>query len=182
MTTCRYWTPATLCVALLLTALAASRAREPTSAADSLGKSDTFPESGDYDKAIAHSSEAIRLNRKTPRHTVTGAPPIAGGPSFDKAIADYTEAIKLDPKLAEAFEGRSVVYSDKGEHGKAIADGTEAIRLGPNNSKAYCCRGLAYEHKGETNRAIADFNEAHPTGPEVGWGILDSGRYLLGQG
>ena len=57
---------------------------------------------GEYDKAIADYTEAIRLNPKDAEERCNrGSVRYAKG-EYDKAIADCTEAIRLDPRLAAA--------------------------------------------------------------------------------
>jgi tetratricopeptide (TPR) repeat protein len=54
---------------------------------------------GDFDRAIADYTEAIRLDPKLAiAYYERGVAYHALG-DFDRAIADYTEAIRLDPKL-----------------------------------------------------------------------------------
>ena len=93
---------------------------------------------GDYDRAIADYTEAIRLDPKHAKAYNNRALAYDAKGDFDKAIADLTEAIKADPNYAQAHRNRGVVYGEKGDRDKMIADFTEAIRLDPE-----LCRGLS---------------------------------------
>ena len=93
---------------------------------------------GDYDKAIADFTEAIRLDPKYAQAYYHRGVVYGKKGDYDKAIADFTEAIRLDPKSAEAYRNRGVAYGKKGDYDKAIADCTEAIRLDPKCAMAYC--------------------------------------------
>ncbi len=96
----------------------------------------THIEKGNYDQAIAHFDEAIRLDPKV-------AVPFYGrGLAYDhqgqhdRAIADFDEAIRLDAKDADFFVARGKAYISKGQDVRAIADYDEAIRLNPNFTQA----------------------------------------------
>ena len=84
---------------------------------------------GEYDKAIADYTEAIRLDPKYAKAYNNRGIAYRHKGEFDKAIADYTEAIRLDPKFAVAYCGRGIAYRRRPSYDKAIADYTEAIRL-----------------------------------------------------
>ncbi len=96
---------------------------------------------GDFDVAVRHFSDAIRLN---PQATVTynnrGFVYLQKG-EIDKAIADYDEALRRDPGYAKAHFFRGSAYEDKGDWEKAVADYTAAIRLDEKYARAYCSRG-----------------------------------------
>ena len=115
---------------------------------------------GDYDRAIADSTEAIRLDPKDAHAYNNRGHAYYGKGDYDRAIGDYTEAIRLDPKDAKVFENRGVAYNLKGDFDRAIADSTEAIRLDPKFANAFNTRGNAYLRRAEYDRAIADYTEA----------------------
>ena len=101
---------------------------------------------GDYDKAIADCSEAIKIApSSSSAYCMRGRAYRAKG-DCDKAIADYNEAIRLKPDYDEAIHRRGLAYNDKviADCNKAIADFTEAIRLHPEDAVGYCDRGRAY--------------------------------------
>jgi tetratricopeptide (TPR) repeat protein len=94
---------------------------------------------GEYDRAIADCTEAIRLRRqdcdgalfcmeRAELHEKKG--------EYDNAIDDYTEAIRLGPEyitdLAKCYRGRGRLYKKKGEMRKAEADFSEAERVFSN--------------------------------------------------
>ena len=61
---------------------------------------------GEYDKAIADCTEAIRLNPKDAKFYYNRGNAYGRKGEYDKAIADCTEAIRLDPKHALSYCGR----------------------------------------------------------------------------
>ena len=122
-------------------------------------------EKGEYDQAIAHCTEAIRLKPDyAEAYVYRGAAHVANGEQDDQAIADCTEAIRLKPDYPEAHYIRGLAYGAKGNQDQAIADFTAAIRLQPDDAKAYYMRGVTYETKGELDRAAADYAKAKELG------------------
>lgn len=120
---------------------------------------------GDYDRAIAAYTEAIRLkpdyafafNNRGVSHNKKG--------EYDLAIADYTEAIRLKPDASFSFINRGNSHNKKGEYDLAIADYNEAIRLNPDDALPFNKRGNAHKNKGDHDRAIADYAEATRLNP-----------------
>ena len=122
---------------------------------------------GDYDGAIAHATEAIRL-MKAPAEAFRlrgDAYLFKGDP--EKAIADYTESIRLAPTRAGAYAGRARAYMLNNDIVRALADCTEAVRLAPNDPDGYCSRGVLCYQKRDYDQAIADFREALRLSPNL---------------
>ena len=123
---------------------------------------------GEYDKAIADYTEAIRLDPKfavgifQPWHR-----PMGTRANTTRRLPITRRPSGLIPKSAEAYCNRGVVYDVKANYDKAIADYTEAIRLDPK-----VCRGVLTTavsptwNKGEYDKAIADFTEAIRLNPK----------------
>ena len=61
---------------------------------------------GEYDKAIADCTEAIRLGPKHAKFYYNRGNAYGRKGEYDKAITDCTEAIRLDPKYALSYCGR----------------------------------------------------------------------------
>jgi tetratricopeptide (TPR) repeat protein len=133
--------------------LAALRAeeegRKQAEAGALVNQSSTAFNNGDYDRAIASASEAMRLDPKNALAFTNRGAAYGSKGDFDRAIADYTEAIRLNPNYAVAFNNRGVAYGKKGDFDRAIADYTEVIRLNPSHALAFFKRGLEYVRKGD---------------------------------
>ena len=114
---------------------------------------------GEYDKAIADYSEAIRLNPKYTWAYINRGNAWQAKGEYDKAIADFNEVIRLNPKHALAYGSRGKAWQAKGNLDRAIAGYNEAIRLDPKLAMAYFNRSIAWEAKGKLDRAIAGYNE-----------------------
>ena len=143
-----------------------------------------YYDKGEYDKAIAAFTVAIRLDptdaeayyNRGVAYTEEGEP--------DKAIADFDDAIRLDPTYAKAYYNRGVIYGERGEPDKAIAD-HRPKRSGsiPTDAMAYYNRGNAWDDKGEDDKAIADYDEAiERLDPKDAISLLQPGRRLRGKG
>jgi tetratricopeptide (TPR) repeat protein len=139
----------------------------------------TYTWQGDFDRAIADLSEAIRLDP-----TSAGTYNNRGRAYRDKgedqrAIADLTEAIRLDPKLAMAYYNRGRAHIKVGDLDRAIADFSEAIGLDAGLSRpSYLWRGRLYGLRGELDHAIADFTEAIRHDPTSEFGYSAEGRLI----
>ena len=93
-----------------------------------LSRSRIWNYKGEYDKAIADYSEAIRLDPRNATTYCNRGDLWREGGEHDKALADYGEAIRLDWRCGDAYSNRGDLWREKGEHDKAIADYNEAVR------------------------------------------------------
>lgn len=106
---------------------------DKTRAEELLKRGKAFFDNGDYDKAIADFTEAIRLDPKYAVAYNNRGSAYSSMGEFDKAIADYTEAIRLKPNDDIAYSLRASTYIKKGDRGKAKLDLEQAKRLGNGN-------------------------------------------------
>jgi tetratricopeptide (TPR) repeat protein len=115
---------------------------------------------GDYDRAIADYTGALRIDPNyASAYNHRGNAYFFKG-DYDRAIADYTGALRIDPNDASAYNHRGNAYFNKKDYDRAIADYTEVLRIDPNYAFAYHNRGNAYLKKKDYDRAIADCAEA----------------------
>jgi tetratricopeptide (TPR) repeat protein len=91
---------------------------------------------GDYDRAIADYTQAIRLNPNSTTIYNNRGNAYSNKGDYDHAIADYTQAIRLDPNSATAYNNRGTAYSEGGDYDQAIADFEVALRINPNDDVA----------------------------------------------
>jgi tetratricopeptide (TPR) repeat protein len=157
------------------------KADEEARARYSAGK--TEANAGDYDRAIAYYSEAIRLDPKNAIVFASRGFAYQKKGDYDRAITDYSEAIQLNPTYALVFNNRGNAYQNKGDYDRAIADYSEAIRPDPKNAIAFNNRGNAYGKKGWTtgdyDRAVADYSEAIRLDPQYASAFCNRGRTKL---
>jgi tetratricopeptide (TPR) repeat protein len=114
-----------------------------------------YAEKGEYDRAIADYTEAVRVYQTVKptyfRPRLLEAYNVRADShqkkkEFDKAAADYGEVIHLCSGgfsdlgeamiyggfAAEAHYKRGICYDEAGDHAKAMADYKEAVRLAPD--------------------------------------------------
>jgi tetratricopeptide (TPR) repeat protein len=115
---------------------------------------------GDYSRAIADLTEAVRLNPK-----LAGAYDNRGS-AYDAigdqshALADYDRAILLDPNFGAAYRHRGFVYYAQAELGRARADFDQAIRVSPDDWQSYIRRGDISRLNAVKDRGLADYQAA----------------------
>ena len=120
----------------------------------------TYQNRRNYEKAVEHYTEALRLNPQlTEAYNNRGNIYDSRG-EHDRAIADYNEAIALNPNHADTYHNRGLVYGEKGDFELAIEDFTKAIQLKPNDADTYYNRGVAYGEKGDSDCALKDCTKA----------------------
>ena len=123
-----------------------------------------YKRKGQWDRAIADYSEAIRLKSDDAQVFNNRGNVYYYDGQLDRALKDYDDAIRLEPDLAVAFGNRGNVYRKKGRFDRAIKDYDDAIRFKPENAQVFADRGLAYEKKGEPSQALLDFENAYALG------------------
>ena len=148
-----------LCNGLIFGGNPKKAATPKTAAAYAQRAGDNF-EKGDFDKAIADSHEAIRLDpRCVTAYTCRGVA-YEKKKMITQAISDLDNAIRiliLDLNR-HTYSERTLTYSKKDfEH--AIADATRAIQLDPKDEMAYEARGIVPFEKGDYDLAIADLTQ-----------------------
>ena len=128
-------------------------------------KGNTSLEQKNYDGAIRHYTESIRLR---PNNSSSyGNRGIAywrkGDP--EQALLDYNKAIELDPKSsAVPYVNRGKLYMERGDDDQVVKDCTEAIKLDSDFAEAYYSRGLARLHLKELDKARMDLRNAESRG------------------
>jgi tetratricopeptide (TPR) repeat protein len=116
---------------------------------------------GDYQKAIASYSEAMRLLPQgyAFAHYDRGLAYLCIQDTR-RAIADFTEAIRIDPNHVWAHLQRAGAYRIQKQYALAIADCTEAIRLDPDQALACRLLGRALRKQGLSKQAATEYTEA----------------------
>jgi tetratricopeptide (TPR) repeat protein len=118
----------------------------------------------EYDRAIADTSEAIRLDPQPLDYDYRGLAWFAKQ-EYDKAIADHSEAIRLDPTQFLPYHDRGKAWRAKKAFAEALADFSQAIRLapkeaGPSNSRAWLRATCTEARYRDGALAVADATRA----------------------
>ena len=140
----------------------ANKQSSPKSAGDYTERATAHMQKHDYDKAIADSDQAIRLDPQFAAAFNIRGWAYMEKRDYDKAIVDYDHAIQLDPKYALR---RGTAYLRKHDYDKAIADYDHAIQINPKSAQAYANRGTTYLRKHDYNKAIVDYDHAIQLNP-----------------
>lgn len=121
---------------------------------------------GDWDRAIADFTEALRLGSKDPGAYAGRAAAYIRKGDFDRALADLNEGLRLDPKHAGIRNVLGYYYNKKGDYERGLTEVNESLRLAPQYAYAFNTRGEIYENKAEYSRALADFRAALSGDPD----------------
>jgi tetratricopeptide (TPR) repeat protein len=165
--------------------LLAGAAPTPASAQQSnavLKRADDSRKAGQYDRAIAEATEAIKLNGKNAvSYWVRGAAYV-GRNDYNQAIADLTRAIGIDPKYAAAYSWRAAAWKAKGDDDRALYDADQVVKLLPKLGSGYNSRCLILENKGEYGQALPDCDTAVKLTPENALYLINRGTVQFRQG
>ena len=114
---------------------------------------------GDYDRAIADYSQAIKLNGKFAAALNNRGVSYDKKSEYDRAIQDYDQALKLMP-TSEIYFNRGNAHLAKGHYDHAIDDYNQALSLKPDFAAAFDNRCWARAVVGILKQALADCNQA----------------------
>ncbi|MGJ3249826.1 MAG: DnaJ domain-containing protein [Elainellaceae cyanobacterium] len=115
---------------------------------------------GDYQRALADYTQAIKLNPNLAEVYDQRGFVYYRLKDYSAAFADYSQALHINPKLASVYYHRGLTRFALGYSQTAIEDYTQAIHHDPNHAQAYHQRGLAYADLKEIHAAIADLEQA----------------------
>ena len=122
-----------------------------------LAKTAAWIGKGDFARAYAEASEAVRVNPASAEARLERGRIGWHRQEWESSLADFNEAIRLAPDQAEGYSLRGIVWFHKGELDRAIADYGEALKRDPRHAGALFNRGLAWHGKGDHARAAEDF-------------------------
>ena len=126
----------------------------------------TFHKKGEYEEAIKHYDQAIRINpQDAAAYNNRGISKRTLGWHHD-ALADYDQAIRINPQYADAYYNRGITKDAFGQPHDAITDYDQAIHINPQDAAAYSGRGNAKRTLGRYHDAIADYDQAIRIDPQ----------------
>ena len=137
-----------------------------------------YVETGEYDKAIADFTEAIRLDPNVAAHVLRSRSVLRPDGRRRQGHRRLHRGHPARPERGGCLLRSGSVLCPDGRRRQAIADFTEAIRLDPTVADAYSGRGCCYARTGEDDKAIADFTEAIRLDPNSAGAYYNRGLVL----
>ena len=140
----------------------------------------SYRDRGDFEKALADSNEAIRLNPNDASTYGSRAVTYRAMGQLDKVLADMNESMRLDPE--ELWGGR---------FSRPRSSRTWRFRPGPGRLQrsdsneyprfvvAYSARASLHSDRGDFEKALADYNEAIRIAPENSSCYCERGTFYL---
>lgn len=124
-------------------------------------------EEGNYDEAIGHFSEALRIKPDFAwAHNNLGVALRRQGKT-DDAITHYAKAVKIRPAYAKAHNNLGEALAVRGDINDAIGHYEKALKAKPEYAEAYNNRGIAYADLKKYNQAIQDYDKAIELNPKL---------------
>ncbi len=122
---------------------------------------------GDYDRAIADHTTALKLDSKTTdAHYFRGSAWSNKG-EFERAIADFDLAAKLKPDDPMVYHARAIELAVKGDYARAIADFDKTLQLDSKTNGIHFARGRTLFYMSDFARATGDLETAFKAQPNV---------------
>jgi tetratricopeptide (TPR) repeat protein len=130
-----------------------------------LKQGDDCFEKKQYNAAINHYNQALKLNSKdADTYYKRGLARYHLG-NYEEAIADYIQVIQINPYYGKVYTKLGLARYQLGDYEGAIADYTQAIRINSNDAVAYKNRADIRYHIGDYQGAIEDYNQAIKINP-----------------
>jgi lipoprotein NlpI len=132
-----------------------------------LSRSEEWTAKGDYDRAIADASAALKLAPKMLQALHQRGVAWANKGEADRAIADFDAALALKPDNPAVLHARGVEHSVKGDYARAIADFDAALKLDPRADDTRFAKGRTLFYMSEFARAAAEMETAYKATPNA---------------
>jgi tetratricopeptide (TPR) repeat protein len=129
------------------------------------GRSIAWREKGNYQRALADSTEAMRLMPHVGSAVMHRGITHFRNNNLNQAMDDLDTAIQLDPKLALAWYHRGMIFGLRQDNARGLSDLNEAINLDPKHAESRFARGMLLVADKKSEEALADFNAAIELAP-----------------
>ena len=117
-------------------------------------------EKGDYERAIADHTAALKLDSKARHANYYRGVAYSNKGDFDNAIAEFDAASKLRPDDPVVYHARGIELTIKGDYPRAVADFNKALQLDAKADGMHFARGRTLFYQGEFARAAGDLETA----------------------
>jgi tetratricopeptide (TPR) repeat protein len=132
--------------------------------------------------AIAHFTDAVRLNPGFVEPRINLANALASTGRSAEAVAHYQKAVELNPGLTEGHVGLGAALLSQGKAEEAIAQYTEALRLDMNLAEAHNGLGAALSAAGKDDQAMPHYRDAVRLKPDLPSAHFNIALVLVKQG
>ena len=122
---------------------------------------------GDYDRAIADHTTALKLDTKARHANYYRGTAWSNKGEYDRAIADFDAAIKLRSDDPVMYHARAIELSVKGDYTRAVADFDKALQLDAKAEGVHFARGRTFFYMSDFARATSDLESAFKARPNV---------------
>jgi len=122
--------------------------------------SNAFYEQKQYDKALYHAQQVLRVVTDNPKVHHHLAQAYFMLDQLDEAILQWKEILRIKSDYPDAYSGLANIYVKKGQIDEAIGCFNEALRLKPDDAKVHNDLALILVKKGLINEAIEHYNKA----------------------
>jgi lipoprotein NlpI len=122
---------------------------------------------GDYDRAIADHTAALKLDAKARHANYYRGAAYSNKGEFERAITDFDAAIQLKADDPVPYHARAIELAVKGDYPRAIADFDKALQLNPKAQGVHFARGRTRFYMADFTRAANDLETAFDARPNV---------------
>jgi Flp pilus assembly protein TadD len=137
---------------------------------------------GQFDEAIAHFQQALRLRPDLLELYNDLGIAFAQQGKPEQAVASFEQALQLKPDYPEAHNNLGIVLAQQGQWTDAITHYRAALRLRPGYAEAHNNLGIVLARQGRLGEAVAHYGEALRLWPDyaeahnnLGLALADSG-------
>lgn len=164
---CRSTTNADLAIKHCTVAIESRKANNEMLAAWYVQRGTHWVAKGDYDRAIADHTAALKLFAKVSNGNYYRGTAWSHKGEFEQAIADFDLAAKLKPDDPVVFHARGIELAVKGDYARAIADFDNALQLDGKAQGVHFARGRTRFYASDFARATSDLEIAFAARPNV---------------
>lgn len=125
-----------------------------------------YREKGEYDRAIADFTQAIKLNPKDVNPYLNRGVAYEKKREYDLAIADYTQAIKLNSKYAYPYNNLAWTYYKSDRPAEGLPHVLKFLELDGISYAAWDTLGAIQEALGNKEDAIEAYKKAMELDPK----------------
>jgi lipoprotein NlpI len=126
-----------------------------------------WSDKGDYDRAIADHTNALKLDAGVRNANYYRGTAWSNKGEVDRAIADFDAAIKINAADPVVYHARAIEYTVKGEYARAIADYDKVVQLDAKAEGLHFARGRTLFYMSDFSRAAVDLETAFRAQPNI---------------